>query len=458
VSILILTTLSAVVFFGGSGLAVAERKPQATPTPTPKPSGNNTAIETKLPNDACRALVKRDVNIYASVLAPKNVSDIFGKRISKRYLAVQITIRNENKDFQLLVGDISIDFEKVLNVNYHPSSNDLSLVRGVSEKGQVYEWKNLVFRILRATGSLAAGIPSFMEVGSAFAPGIAVFNGPATEGFRDVLPDQTVNELNRLNDRAYASNTLVPKQSAKVMVAFIDQAMVMDSVHRKKFWNDPLSIAPDLDFRKVVAVFHGCFIAEVGEEPLVLTAPVLDDIERAHFKDDHPSVKGYIVGRSLDGATIQVESGPPGVSVALDGLPEAEKLDFILTADAPLKVGEVVMLQVVKGKQIQHIPLTVRYQTGNPQLDKLDPPTGNQGESVDITLTGSNFIKGISRVTVTPTEGIVPKVNDVTSTVIKINLTIDSNAKNTVRKITVDNGSGFNSEPQDFTVKKKSND
>jgi len=78
---------------------------------------------------------------------PKSASDIFGKRIGKRYVVMQITIENKNKDFQFLIHDLSIDLTKIWQADgaelrphfrgtYQMSSEDKTLVRGVAEKAK----------------------------------------------------------------------------------------------------------------------------------------------------------------------------------------------------------------------------------------------------------------------------------------------------------------------------------
>jgi hypothetical protein len=442
------------------------------PKPTPKSSGaSEKPAETEegdVEVTAAQALVNRDVRVYISVLDPKNVADIFGTRISKRYLAVQITVRNKNKDFQLLIGDVSLDMSRVVNTSdhpelrnyqsptpYRPSSNDLSLVRGVSEKGTDYDRRNLIFRALRGAGSIAASLIGVMSFGPSYAPGIATFNGPLIEAYKDVFPDETVNQLNRLNDSAYAVNTLVPKQSSKVMVAFLDQAMFMSKDLRKKFRDDPMSIVGQMDFRKVVGIVHGSFIAEISEQPLLLTVVVVKQDELNHFKDDHPVVKGYIIGRGLTDAIISIESGPQGATVELDGAPEAERLNFKISSDTRVNPGEIFRFKVAKGQQVQHIPLEARYLIGNPKLDKIDKPGGNQGQSVNLVLTGSNFINGVSKVTISPDQDIEISTDEVTPTSIKTTFVIGAEADPVVRKVRVENGDGFPGNAKDFTVKKK---
>ena len=49
------------------------------------------------------------IEIRRSVLDPKHVADIFGRRVGRRYIAFQVTIINRRKDLQLRVQDLSLD-------------------------------------------------------------------------------------------------------------------------------------------------------------------------------------------------------------------------------------------------------------------------------------------------------------------------------------------------------------
>ncbi|HKR60939.1 MAG TPA: hypothetical protein VJS64_14560, partial [Pyrinomonadaceae bacterium] len=205
-----------------------------------------------IPLSAAAQADRNLIKVYVSVLAPKTVADAFGRRIAKRFIAIQVTITNRSPQHQFLIHDVSLDLEAVIapnspklaavhtglavsqettaglrpsrNYRYELSSIDLLQTRGVAEQGQIWSQRNLALRILRATGTIAAGLIGVTTFGASYAPSVATFNGPVLSAYSEAFPDVTINQLNRLNDSAYKSNTLVPKQSAKVIVAFVEQA------------------------------------------------------------------------------------------------------------------------------------------------------------------------------------------------------------------------------------------
>ena len=60
------------------------------------------------------------IRVHRLLMAPKNASDDFGYRLGKRFIVYQVTISNDNKDFQYLIHDVSLDlsrFEVEISLN-----------------------------------------------------------------------------------------------------------------------------------------------------------------------------------------------------------------------------------------------------------------------------------------------------------------------------------------------------
>ena len=405
-----------------------------------------------------KSFVNEFVREYVTVLDPKSVSDIFGRRIAKRYVAFQVTISNENKDYQFLIQDISIDLGEVADLEsvripkgYTPSSNDLSILRGVSEKGQVYDWRNLAVRLMRGTGSIATSLAGVTSFGSSYVPSVSLWNGTVGPAFRDVLPDLTVTQMNRLNDSAYQSNTLVPKQGAKVMVAFVDQAMLMDRELQKRFYKDPMSIADIIDFRNAKAKVRGMLITDVLDLPPLISAIVIGDDQRTHFTDIPATIEGTIVGRNLTGAGIQIDN--KGMEIKLKGTPESTRLAFILTAKEPVLPGSFLNFVVIRKDDVAKLPFPVSYTIPVPTLVKIAPETLKPGDT-DVTLTGADFIKSLLKVT--SCDAIKIKDSDWQSpTEIKLKVDIPANAATGPCNIQVKHGDNIVSASKPLTIEPK---
>src|SRR5438128_2068350 len=328
---------------------------------------------------------KESIRVYLSVMDPKNVSDIFGKRIGKRYVAIQITIANRNKDFQYLIHDVSLDLTKIYGKSdlkprgkYEPSSEHKTLVRGVGEKGEILDPRNLIVRLLTGAGTIAGGITGVTTFGSSYAPSVAAFNGPVLSAIRNAFPDMTVNQMNRLNDSAYASNTVVPKQSAKVMVAFLPQAVLLDSRLRALFWKEPTECFKEVDLRSIVAFVDGSFIEEKTESlEQSLTSVEITESEMQKFSTANFEVKGRILGDHLDGSEVKLKE-PAGIDLSADGI-EEKAIGFTLKGANPAPSGTSLRFEVTKNKETKTIAKAISNQPAGPTLDSIDKPQGEQG-------------------------------------------------------------------------------
>jgi putative Ig domain-containing protein len=408
-----------------------------------------------------KSFVNEFVKEYVTVLDPKSVSDIFGRRIAKRYVAFQVTISNENKDYQFLIQDVSIDLGEVADLEsvripkgYTPSSNDLSMLRGVSEKGQVYDWRNFAVRLMRGTGSIATSLAGVTTFGSSYVPSVSVWNGALGPAFRDVLPDLTVTQLHRLNDSAYQANTLVPKQGAKVMVAFVDQAMLMDRDLQKRFYKDPMSIADIMDFRNAKARVRGMLITDVLDLPPLISAVVIGEDQRAHYTDSPATIEGTVVGRNLAGAGIQIDN--KGMEIRLKGTPESTRLTFILTAKEPILPDSVLNFVVVRKDDVAKQPFPVSYTIPVPTLDTIAPEKLKQGDAdKEVKLTGDSFVKSLLKVTGCDAIKIKDPVWQ-SATEIKIKVDIPDDAATGSCKIQVKNGDNLVSAAKPLTIEAKS--
>ena len=423
----------------------------------------------KTPVSSVQPSLKEYIRVYRSVMDPKIAADVFGRRIAKRYVAIQVTVANRNSQYQFLIHDISLDVssalsgkiladlkrrreqireepltqnevdelktlkttvdklrtqEETLNQTAkadlkrsiarlaelqgrlrHPppgelSSDELSLVRGVAEKGQVNDRRNQFLRFLRAAGTIAGGLTGVTRFGPSYSPTVAAYSGPFLTAFVEAFPDFTVNQLIRLNDSAYVANKIVARQQSLVLVAFIPQAQFMSSSLRKEFWRDPTTIVGEIDFRQVQVLVDGVFITEVEEKQPSVTSAFVEPDEMKKFQDEKPKVKGYIIGQSLGGSTLNIKNDKPeGLSITVDGTPEDKRINFTVASDKPVAPGTVLQFEVTKKEGSQLASTTVAYQPSNPTLESIDPPSVTSGVGEQkVKLIGTNFLPDATHV------------------------------------------------------------
>jgi hypothetical protein len=456
---------------------------------------------------------------------PKIVEDVFGKRISDRFVAIQVTLSNTNSNFQFLIHDVSLDLKNVFgeeflqnlearsrehckacsvscmsrtspgiresddaqqtrlsqckescgacsnaDLRFELSSLELSLIRGVAEKGQAQDKRNKLLRYLEGAGTVAAGFVGF--VGPKYSDFVALYNGEVLAGYRHIYPDFTINQMNRLSDSAYKSNTLIPKEQARVIVAFIPQAMFLTPDQRKNFRKDPTSLYPDyydtnastkktVDFRRAVALVDGNFVAELKNLPVILTGVQINPDQALEWQKPSPVVRGYILGQFLEGANIALVNPPAGVQIAPDteATPEEGKLFFVITANGPVPDTTPLSFKVFNKQNSQTISQAVSYTTPTPTLDSQQALEGMVGgPDVSFKLTGKNIIAA-TKLTITPGDSGVTATYHVetaddgtTSLVGKLNMT---NAKEGTYNLGAKNGSLNSAVTALLTVKPK---
>lgn len=489
-----------------------------------------TSTHTVLLNLLKRAPVKSNFTeggafAWVTLIDPDNVHDIFGRRISQRYIALQVTIENYNEKLDYLLHDVSLDLNKVFlekttitanrsrsrgiadpdqpptkeekrrgpglevplsttrsrrfssepvpEAEYEPgafryrlSSLELSLLRGTAEKGQGQDRRNFILRTLRGAGSLLAAFLGVTTFGPSYAPAVAMFNGPLLTSYTDVLPDYTINQMNRLNDSAYRANTLVPKGQSKVIVVFIPQATFLTDEQRKVFQSNPLLLAypanGSIDFRRTEAIVHGSLIEEVENQPPSVTTAVFDSDSAANFQNNNPVVKGRVIGKSLSGADVRlIEPTPPikGLTITKESASDTA-LRFVLKADEPISKGRAIGLEIVNDNGTVTTSIPVQYSVSPPTVTDLVPKemTGSdKDQEISVDIKGTNFSKDMKK-----TDVILDPPGGVTTTdlvykdptLITAKFKVDKNVTGD-RRVRVKTPIGGPSlEPQVFTIKK----
>src|SRR5262249_46523729 len=147
------------------------------------------------------------------------------------------------------------------------------------------------------------------------------------------------------------------KQSAKVMVAFLPQAVLMDSKLRSLFWKEPTDCFKQVDLRNIVAIADGSFIEEKAEA-LELTSVEITEAEMQKFSTANFEVKGRILGDHLAGSTATLKA-PSGVDLTVRGT-EEDAISFTLKSTNPAPVGSSLQFEVTKNQETKSIakPLT----------------------------------------------------------------------------------------------------
>ena len=347
--------------------------------------------------------VLENIKVTQAVLDPGTVSDAFGRRIARRYVALQVTVANSDPDYQFLIHDIKI---RLPLRHIEQSSVELSILRGTAEKGQLLDTRNWVGRLLRGLGTIAAGALAIDKFGHSYAPSVAMYNGPLITAYEAIFPDFTINQMNRLNDSAYSANKLVPARQARVMVAFIPQSELLAKEEKEAVKKDPHQLWEILNATLSETSVSGNFITNVDEIPPAVTAVVFGD-DMKKFQNDNAVVKGYVLGQFLSDSKPSLGEGTPdGMTIELDGTPTDTRLEFTMKSKVPVPPNQNLELVVTKGKSSTKFTRAVQYLPDQPTLGALDPSAGSKGEKLEIKGTGTSFLPGNTRALITGCTGV----------------------------------------------------
>jgi Fn3 associated len=222
--------------------------------------------------------------VHRSLVLPHQATDDFGYRLGKRFLVYQVTVTNAATDFQYSVSDIVVDLKPIytklkvplLNTDptdvptpaaYEASSQDLSMLRGVPEKGQDYDPRNMTLHILQGVGAVGAGISGLTPFSDVMGSAMANFNGAFLQAFTGIAPDHTATQLNRLSDKAFTSNTLIGKLQTKTFAIFIPEQLVMPKGDQRTYWKDPRTELSTLPFDQLNVCVDGILLVQAATAP-----------------------------------------------------------------------------------------------------------------------------------------------------------------------------------------------
>jgi hypothetical protein len=217
------------------------------------------------------------VSVHRELMTTHDASDNYGRRLGRRYLVYQVTVTNDSKDFQYQVSDIVVDLKTIFNITgtpvhgnhakYQASSMDLTMLRGIPEKGQDYDPRNMTLHIFQGLGAVGAAVSGLTPVSDVMGGAMADFNGAFIQAFTGIAPDHTANQLNRLSDRAFASGTLIGKLQTRVFAVFIPEPFVLHSKEVSEFHSNPRKLLDWLPLDQVNVCVDGILLVQVDTTP-----------------------------------------------------------------------------------------------------------------------------------------------------------------------------------------------
>ena len=180
-----------------------------------------------------------DVSCSFSILPWRETNEVFGRMVANDYVAIEVNIRNLNKQNEFLVHDIQVAVDTGLNADSFgrfEAARDKLIVRGVAQRGESDDVRNRVMNILSTVGALAGGASGALTQtvqalssadASWLSTSVAIFQGPLLSGANKIWPDHTITNVNNVSDLAFSASsttkTVVPVQGAVPLVTFLAQ-------------------------------------------------------------------------------------------------------------------------------------------------------------------------------------------------------------------------------------------
>lgn len=373
------------------------------------------------------------IRVHRVLMAPKNASDDFGYRLGRRFFVYQVTISNDSTDHQFLIHDVSVDLSTLFSAQtgtylYAASTQELSLLRGIPEKGQDLDKRNLTLHVLQGIGSVAGGISGLTSFSDVMGSSVAVFNGPFLQAYVGLAPDHTSTQLNRLSDSAYITNTLVDKQRAKTIAIFIPEATLLSKAQQKQYWKEPHAFLEEvLNLDQADVCVDGAFITTVATPPTLTSATLSPRTPGAQLAPNTPATLTIQGTNLLAGDTQVVGLGPTMTLSAASGT--SASLD--LTLPANYTSGMQVHLTSAANPSFSSaaVMITVAVTTA-PTLTSatLTPKVRGtalaRGVAATLTVQGSNLVANDTQVV---GFGMTVTLSSVTATTGTVDLTLPAN-------------------------------
>ena len=166
-----------------------------------------------------------DVGCAMSILSYSETSKAYGRLIANEYIAVQVHIRNLNRNQEFVLHDaqFGVNADPGGRLGRYYSGRDKIIVRALSVAQQTRDPRNLLVHSVQGIGTILSAVSPIYNGAVAVASG--VYNGAFATSLDKYWKDQTTDQLNLLNDTGFSSSrnsqTTVPKGLSELIVIFV---------------------------------------------------------------------------------------------------------------------------------------------------------------------------------------------------------------------------------------------
>jgi len=279
------------------------------------------------------------VDVMWSVLPDEVVKDNFGTKAAKHYYGIQVVIGN-NTGFDLQIAglgfktDLKSPESDETGKNAHADSRasntssasgsksepkfqipvvDYRYVRGTIEKEQAFGGRARALSFIAGFGTLTTGfLPFFHALGprANFGTFTSLLNGNFKEGFGLAIPDLTIRQLNRLDEKQVMHDQMIiPNNTQERTVVFVPKGIVQ--------MNPAVALEGGAKFKPTIAQI----MSFLGELTLVGRRIKYEDIEDREvvvLRNDAANEPGEDGGTKPTAGPISIQSISPNFGTVSD--------------------------------------------------------------------------------------------------------------------------------------------
>lgn len=178
-----------------------------------------------------------DISCSFSLLSWQETNYLFGRLVANNYVAIEVNVRNLDKQNEFLLHDVQVAVDTGLEQNSFrrfEAGRDKLIVRGVAQRGTSDDVRNQIMNALSTAGAVAGGAAGALltvdpsgSIPTYLSESVSIFSGPLLTGIGRIWPDHTIENVNHVSDLAFSASstlkTVIPAQGSAPMVTFIAQ-------------------------------------------------------------------------------------------------------------------------------------------------------------------------------------------------------------------------------------------
>lgn len=325
--------------------------------------------------------------------------------IDKKYADDLVKSRRFTVDALKAKRDELAQISQLIYQNKIPGTS-YRMARGSLEHGQFWSFRNVSINMLKAFGPFLTGFtPYFHNINrqSHYSEAINIISNPLEKGFEAVVPDETVAQMQRLDEQVLRDGMIIQNNRQVVTHAFIPKDNLGLVKELKKYRDDPLMVTLALGKLHIVGdkiQFINRVSVTSGGSGEVRPRPTVSGNTAAELKLGDTAKEMILTGRFLEDA--QLISDDPEIKItkksntegsftaAVDVGEKAERRphNFTLTTDGGERLVRVTVAQ----------PLPKLDKPSEPEFvgDKKEPKALlTKEERYTIKVTGQ-FLEGAS--------------------------------------------------------------